>query len=176
MENNYRDQLILAEQKAQGDYDKSIVSLSGGALGISLVFIKDIIGAAQPLFLWCVVVAWSLWAFSIMSVVISYFTSGIALRKATAQHDKKEENQGRPGGCAAIVTQIFNILSGSSFVIGIVFFIIFSANNIEGRHMSKGDNGKSTLKEGYMPPSPPPSPVPRDPNTAGTPTNPVPKK
>ena len=44
----YRNWLIAAEQKAQEDFDKTVLSLSGGALGISFAFVKDIVGD-QPL-------------------------------------------------------------------------------------------------------------------------------
>jgi len=39
----YRTHLVAAEQKAQEDYDKTVISLSGGALGISFAFIVDCI-------------------------------------------------------------------------------------------------------------------------------------
>ncbi|WP_134984071.1 hypothetical protein [Xanthomonas axonopodis] len=40
----YRQWLVVAEQKAQEDYDKTVLTLSGGALGISFAFVKDIVG------------------------------------------------------------------------------------------------------------------------------------
>jgi hypothetical protein len=40
----YRDYLIEAERQTQRDYDKTVVALSGGALGLSFVFIRDVIG------------------------------------------------------------------------------------------------------------------------------------
>ncbi len=129
MSEEYRNGLIAAEQKSQDDYDKTIVSLSGGALGISLVFIKDIVGSTEPVLVWAVVTAWALWATSITSVVVSYFLSRIALRKTILQADKGDFSEG-VGGCAAIATQFFNAISGVLFIVGIVFLIIFTANNI----------------------------------------------
>lgn len=37
-----------ADQQAQTDYEKTVLSLSGGALGISFAFVKDIVGS-KPL-------------------------------------------------------------------------------------------------------------------------------
>ncbi|MFQ3172121.1 MAG: hypothetical protein ACI9DG_002161 [Oleispira sp.] len=129
MNEEYRNNLIAAEQKSQDDYDKTIVSLSGGALGISIVFIKDIIGTSDPVMLWTVITAWALWATSLASVVTSYFLSRIALRVAILQNDKNDFSAG-VGGRAAKATHFFNAISGLMFLSGIVFLIIFSAKNI----------------------------------------------
>jgi hypothetical protein len=42
----YRALLVQTWQKTQDDIDKAILSLSGGALGVSFVFLKDIVGPA----------------------------------------------------------------------------------------------------------------------------------
>ena len=60
---DYRKWLVSAEQKSQEDFDKTILSLSGGALGISFVFLKDVIGPLpilQPGFLLAAWLAWRL--------------------------------------------------------------------------------------------------------------------
>lgn len=114
----HRRLLISLEQKAQDDYDKTIVSLSGGALAISLVFIKDIVGKAEPALVWTVIVAWGFWAASIAIVVISYFSSRMAMRKAIDQLDRNDS--GHIGGLASKVTQSLNVMSGLFFVVGIV--------------------------------------------------------
>mgnify|MGYP000157643279 CR=1 FL=1 len=129
MSEEYRNNLIAAEQKSQDDYDKTIVSLSGGALAISLVFIKDIIGDTDPILLWTVITAWALWASSLASVVTSYFLSRLALRIAILQTDNNDFAAG-VGGWPAKATQYFNAISGILFVSGIVFLIVFSAKNI----------------------------------------------
>jgi len=128
MSDEYRNNLITAEQKSQDSYDKTIVSLSGGALGVSILFIKDVIGGAEPLCSHLVLVAWGLWAGSISSVILSYFFSRIALRKTIEQVDKGDFSAG-VGGCASTVTAVFNILSGTLFIVGIIFLILFVKSN-----------------------------------------------
>lgn len=76
--NDYRNHLILAEQKAQEDYDKTIISLSGGALGISFAFISD--SVPDPTETYFLLTSWICWGVSITSVIISYFTSHLAFR------------------------------------------------------------------------------------------------
>ena len=129
MDDEYRNGLIAAEQKSQDDYDKTIVSLSGGALGISILFIENIIGNKEPELIWTVITAWSLWAASLGSVVVSYFLSRVALRKAIHQTDEGDFSDG-VGGWASKATQVTNVLSGLLFIAGIVFLIIFASSNI----------------------------------------------
>lgn len=155
MLNEYRNNLIQAEQNSQDAYDKSIVSLSGGALGISLVFYKEIIGENTPINHALLVWSWGVWAASIAAVVVSYYLSRLALRKAIDQTDKDDFSAG-VGGWAAKWTSYTNALSGILFVIGIGLFITFSSFNIEGKTMTD-NNGNDNVKKGYTPPPPPPS-------------------
>lgn len=163
MSDEYRNNLIQAEQKSQDDYDKAIISLSGGALGISLVFYKDVIGSKIPVVPSLLVWSWGIWAASIAAVVLSYFLSRLALRKAIEQTDRNDFSGG-VGGLAANLTNYTNALSGIFFVVGISFFIAFAAQNIEGKSMS--DESQRIEKKGYTPPPPPP-PKTREPLTEG---------
>jgi hypothetical protein len=55
---DYRNFIVQAKQKSIDSYDKSLLTLSGGALAISLIFIENVIGAspmAVPLLL---ILAW----------------------------------------------------------------------------------------------------------------------
>src|SRR5690349_13298608 len=47
----YRNHLVTAKAKAQDDYDRTVLALSGAAIGISLTIVKDFLGsqaAQQP--------------------------------------------------------------------------------------------------------------------------------
>ena len=154
----YRNTLVTAAQKSQDDYDKTIITLSGGALAISVVFIKDIIGNADAVCVWAVVAAWIFWGISIASVVSSYFSSRYALGIAIDQTDKGNYSGG-VGGCAAKFTKLANAVSGIFFVLGIAFLIIFTANNLGAKDMSNDRKDTPTEKKGYVPPPPPPSPI-----------------
>lgn len=176
----YRQQLIVAEQKSQNDYDKAIVTLSGGALAISLVFIKDVIGNNNPIHIWAVIMAWSMWAISISSVVISFFLSRLSMRKAIDQTDN-DDFSGGVGGIATKATQFFNGLSGLSFVFGIIFLIIFASYNFSNKPIKIERKVVMSEKKGNTPPPPPKPPPskPTQPLTEGTipppPSSPVKK-
>lgn len=156
----YRQHLVLAEQKTQEDYDKSILSLSGGALGVSFAFIDKILQGREPEFLWMLTGAWILWGLSIAAVIFSFFCSRQALRKAIDQVDKGEDLQ-KPGGIMSAITERLNIISGVAFMVGIVLIAIFATRNLQTRYqkpqeetMAKNkDEGKKPLVEGYVPPT-----------------------
>ena len=48
----YRTALSALEQKSQAEYDRLVVLLSGGALGISFAFVEGFIGDDPPRVLW----------------------------------------------------------------------------------------------------------------------------
>ncbi len=129
MSDEYRNDLIQAAQKSQNYYDRSIITLSSGALGISLVFYKDIIGDKMPICPDLLVWSWGLWTASIAFVVFSYYLSHEALRKAIDQTDENDFSDG-VGGWAANFTNYANVASGSLFVVAIGLFIVFSSKNI----------------------------------------------
>jgi hypothetical protein len=122
---DYRSRLEVLEQKAQEDFDKTVLSLSGGALGISFAFVKDIVGSAittNPLLLF---LSWLCWGLSVMFVLISYYTSHLALRKAIKQVDTGKIRVSQPGGIADLVTALCNALGGILFIVGVVLISTF---------------------------------------------------
>ena len=127
----YRNQLISAEQKAQDDFDKTILSLSSGALGISFVFLKDIIGNA-PVSNFLLVIAWLSWALSSTSVLVSFYLSHKALRYAIKQVDFNKIREEHPGSWYDKFTGFFNGLGLILFVTGLFSMIWFIILNIGG--------------------------------------------
>jgi hypothetical protein len=130
----YKDHLVAAQQKAQEDFDKTVLSLSAGALGVSFAFIKDIVGAGpfdKPFFL---LLSWILWASSITAVLASYFFSHLALRHSICQVNENKIYKEHPGGCYDIITAVLNIFGGLLFLAGVIAIIYFVSHNLpEGR-------------------------------------------
>lgn len=121
--------LIEAEQKSQEHYDKTLVSLAGGALGASLLFIENVIGDKAPISICYLISAWSSFTLSLALVISSYFISTLALRKAIHQCDA-DDFSGGVGGWFATATAWLNGLSGMFFLIGVVLLIFFCSKNI----------------------------------------------
>lgn len=126
----YRQWLIAAEQKSQEDFDKTVLSLSGGALGISFVFLKDIIGVNHVQEVTLLFISWVAWAFSTFVILASYYLSRLALQKAIKQIDDKTIYQSRAGGSYALATAILNALGAILFLIGVCFMTAFASTNL----------------------------------------------
>ena len=127
---DYRNWLVNAEQKSQEQFDKTVLSLSGGALGVSFVFLKDVIGPqpiSHPIFL---LSAWTAWALSTFSVLFSYHLSHLALRYAISQVDDGTIYEGTPGGTFAVWTNRLNKAGLFLFSIGVICITIFVSYNL----------------------------------------------
>lgn len=127
---SYRQHLVLAEQKAQEDYDKAVISLSGGALAVSFAFLEKVVGSGPAKAPELLFSAWVLWAASITCVMISYLLSRQALRKAITQVDIKAIHIRRPGGLMSLATEALNVASGTIFIIGVIVAAIFVLRNL----------------------------------------------
>jgi hypothetical protein len=126
----YRTFLISADQKAQEDFDKTVLTLSGGALGISIAFVKDIIGSNPIEVSWALVWAWINWAASLTCTLASFYLSQQALRKSVQQVDSGQIYQETPGGRFSKVTSITNGLGIVFFILGVVFIVLFAYRNL----------------------------------------------
>lgn len=125
----YRKLLLAAEQKAQEDFDKTVLALSGGALSISFVFVKDIVGPQPWKLSWALQVAWIAWAISVACVLASYYFSQQSLRHGIKQVDAEEIYDQAPGGSYSKITNMLNTLGGILFLIGVFSIVFFAANN-----------------------------------------------
>ena len=110
-------------------YDKTLITLSGGALGLTVTFIKDIVTPTSAVNTWLAVSAWSAWAFSLASLLLALYFGTSAYRHAIKMLDNDTLDSKNPGGCYATITTIFNITGGLSFLIGVILFINFVYSN-----------------------------------------------
>ena len=127
----YRDALIALEQKSQAKYDRLAVTLSGGALGISFVFVERFVGDDPSHTLWALMVAWASWVCSLALVLGSHFFSTRALRKAVAQVDDSTINKERAGGTYDRILVCLNAFGGVMFILGVFFAGVFVWYNLE---------------------------------------------
>jgi len=128
----YRQQLIEIEQKIGESFLKTILVLSGGALGLSFAFIKDVIGKGPMVIPNALIASWSLLTISLASVLLCLYIGTIAYRRAIKQVDEGKIYQQSPGGKSAYIMPILNFITTFSFVLGIIFLFIFAFKNIGG--------------------------------------------
>ncbi|MEI9962542.1 MAG: hypothetical protein WDM76_15905 [Limisphaerales bacterium] len=127
---DYRKALQVLEQKMQSEYDKAIMALSGGALGVSMTFLKDIVldqGVSGGNFLlW----AWVCWGISVTCTLFSFYTSAQALRRAVQQTDDRAIYLEMVGGKFNCVTKILNFCAGALFMLGVILIVLFASRNL----------------------------------------------
>ena len=126
----YRDALAEAGLKASTAYDKAIMALSGGALGLSITFMKDIVHSPAADSLWRLETSWSCLTASLTFILISMLSSQWALTKAINQVDQGSLPRERPGGIFSVVTTWLNALSAVAFVAGVAFLAWFAIGNL----------------------------------------------
>lgn len=132
----YRQWLVAAEQKAQEDFDKTVLTLSGGALGVSFAFVNDIIGDKPIEHSGWLVIAWIAWALSTSAMLGSFFVSRLALRRAIVQCDEGTIFCSAPGGFFTLVTRWLNIGGALLFLVGVCFMAAFVKTNISVREVT----------------------------------------
>ena len=127
----YRSQLVEAELSSQTAFDRTLLALSGGALGLSLTFFDRLIGPDAATSIWLLWASWIAWAASLALVLISHYFSTLAMRTAIGQVDSGTINQGPPGGVYDRLIQTMNPAGGILFLAGVVTMIAFAIANLE---------------------------------------------
>lgn len=125
----YRDILVEADHQASLNYDNAVMMLSGGALGISITFLKDIVPnplVATKILLY---ISWAAFAISLASILVSYLFSMASLRKTIRQVDNGTIYTQPIGGVATKLTEFLRILAALGFVLGVVGFVWFALSN-----------------------------------------------
>lgn len=125
----YRKSLQALQESMQSEYDKTVLTLSAGGLGISLTFLKDIASKQGPHDTYAFLAAWICWGTSVSCVLASYFTSAQALQKAIKQTDDRGIYIEPRGGLCNLVTQILNGSSGFFFLGGVAAIAKFIFSN-----------------------------------------------
>lgn len=121
----YRSTLVAGRQESQSKYDRNLIALSSGALGISFAFIKDVLGALPENTFW-LMVAWSCWTLSLTLTLGSFLSSQWAMTKAIRQVDSRDiQHVDRPGGPWRTATEWLNLGSGTVFIFGVISILRF---------------------------------------------------
>jgi hypothetical protein len=118
-----RKRLTDLHEKATDSFDRAVMTLSGGALGVSIAFIHNV--APHPKDKWAIGTSWALFAASLLLILLSFLTSERAIIRMVAQHDGGTEEIPR-----GQLTDYLNWASASAFVIGVIFLVSFALVNV----------------------------------------------
>jgi hypothetical protein len=148
----YRQALINTVEKLNESYDKLIITLSGGALALSLAFLKDVIKDAYIQSPEILLVAWGLFVVSLTSILGSLLFGIAANKKAVLQVDADRIYTQKPGGIFSELTTWLHYAGAFFLIIGLVFIAAFAYVNMEAKYGKRQDtiqtNGKGTSEAG----------------------------
>lgn len=125
----YRNYLMESKIYSQNTLDKYLISLSSGALGISIIFVENII-KSKPIYFKCLLtISWILFSITILLVLISFFSSIRSFSKAIKQTDSNDIHKEEPGGYWNKFTKYLNIINLILFTIGLITLLLFVSLN-----------------------------------------------
>jgi hypothetical protein len=128
-----RKLLIEAKDDGSKQFDKGILTLSAGALAISITFINQISPHPKNCTLYLLSIAWISFIMSLLSTLISFLTSQEAYSRAI-EILETEFFKDKPNSCNkntyATLTKILNYTSAILFIIGVIFLVCFCMANL----------------------------------------------
>ncbi len=139
-----RKSLVEGEQAGADQFDKHILTLAGGALGISIVFLEKIAPNPDPKTLIVLKISWFLLVLSMLLTLASFLTSQHAHRRQRKILEEEffSKKRGEKNRWA-VCTQCLNWLSIASFIIGVSMLAWFSIQNV--KHDSTGQKTKTNV-------------------------------
>lgn len=129
-----RRDLNQAEAEQSRSFDKAVLTLSAGALGISITFIRDVVPVIRPCTGWVLYVGWAAFVASLLVTLWSFLTSMKALRRQLEILDAVHMGLGAPNlsdNAPARLTNRLNYLSFLLFIAGAAALTLFVAINID---------------------------------------------
>lgn len=121
--------LVEARYRAQESYDKTLVVLASGALGLSFTIAKEFQPGLGTDARCLMFLAWVAWASSLAAMLASYLTSLQALTLSIRQLDSEDPDDTQAsseklGGRWTSATTVLNLLGSVCFVLGVIFFAV----------------------------------------------------
>jgi len=127
-----RDLLIRAELSLAQSFDKYLITLSGGAFGVSIAYLRDL---AKPTFsmAYMLYLSWSCLGLTILLMLFALIVGQKAFRRQAqllGLYQEGKASESSMQNCAAKTTTVLNWVSILSFTVGLVSLAIFSIVNI----------------------------------------------
>jgi len=137
----YRDEQLAKANAGQNDYDKLVVALSGGALGLSFTFLKDVANGQASSHATLLIAAWGCWGLSVAFILTSIYTGVQALRETVRQIDRGTVYKEKVGRGWGSVTALLNPGAGLLFILGLLFMMTFVYFNPYGKRHQASESG-----------------------------------
>lgn len=122
-----RRRLIESHNEASNSLDRALLSLAGGALGLSIAFVKDF--TPDPTHIWALRASWILLGLSLVTVVLSFIASVEVHKRLIAGLDERRPYEQEPRWVRGGVT-CANWIAAGLFLAGAGFLIVFTSVNL----------------------------------------------
>lgn len=126
----YRQGLIETQIKLSESYDKLLITLSGGALALSITFLKDIIGSKDINCPSLLLISWALFVVSLSSILGEILFGIKAYKEAIRQVDDGTIHTEKRGGNASSVSTFLHWFSAICLILGLIFISLFAFYNL----------------------------------------------
>ena len=167
--NDHKKQSWEDIQSSTDSYDQSLLTLSSGALGLSIAFIKDILPLHLATWLVLLYISWIAFGLCILTTVISFQVAIVAQREHLGYCwnfyvGRDDSYQNMRGPYSKWLTRC-TIIAGSLFVLALACTITFAIANVERYAAMSDDAVIRRLQEGRAPMSL--TPLPPTPEAPG---------
>ena len=113
--------------------DKAILSLSSAGLGLSLVFIRNVVKLSEATYVWILHISWLMFVLAITSTLLSYLFGQRALDRQREFNEKYyldgDENAGQHTSFASRITRLLSYVSVFTYIAAIACTALFIALN-----------------------------------------------
>jgi hypothetical protein len=123
----YLEQLNKAYIESSSQFDKQVLFIASGALGISLAFIKDIVKLDIATNKVLLLLAWIFFGAVILICILSHYTSLKAINHRIENLYQKRDKISKRFDCW---TRMFNILMMLFLATGLILLFVFIGINI----------------------------------------------
>lgn len=134
MYSEYRRDLLGRQLSNAVQHDKAILSLSTGALGLSIGFIKDIVPLKEALAIRLLILSWSLFGAAIIGTVVSYPIGqkaiNVQLKYAEKYYIEKKNEYFKRRNPWSVAIMYIGMVSSVAFVIAVILTVIFVSLNL----------------------------------------------
>ena len=128
-----RKLLIELEKSGAESFDKTITTLSAGALGLSITFIHEIAPTPDSETIWMLVAAWLGFGSALLATLFSFLASQSAMRKQRELLDQVYQGIQNPKGRISWIAKATNTLNWFAiafFAVGVIFLALFTVKNL----------------------------------------------
>jgi hypothetical protein len=126
----YRQHLIKVTEGNTDRFEKQLSYISAGSLGLTMAFIKDVVGNLDNTkFNWLVMVGWSAMGFTLLLNLFSQIYANHCLSNTIEEIECNNYNSNRAGRRRSRVMWL-NYISIVTLIGGVIFLLIFISKNI----------------------------------------------